>query len=318
MKKTLTTGFMMVLSTTLLSACGGDRSLATLSDKSSAFAALSLDPQDNDANQKNCHHNKDKKMGHPKGPGPGFIFGMLSELNLSDTQKAEIQGLMETEHANRPERPAPPDAAAIQAVQAKINAAFVSERFDADGLHAEMKSIHDAAGERPDPAVMALARATHTLNVWNVLTAEQKAAVTTKVAALASEMAEREANRPEKTDRGPEHMLAQLSQKLKLSSEQQTALSTALEAHKSPAHIKPDPQALITLLNSGSATAASIAALHPQPEKVERNPLTMLASLHSVLRVEQRQTFVDSGLIKPPGPHRGHQSGPERHGHDRP
>lgn len=310
MKKTLTTGFMMVLSTTLLSACGGARSLATLSDNSSTFSALSFDSQDNDANQKDCHHNNDKKMGHPKGPGPGFIFGMLSELNLSETQKAEIQSLMKAEHANRPERPAPPDAAAIQAVQAKISTAFVSDRFDADSLHAEMKSIHDAVGERPDPVVMELAHAQHTLNVWNILTTEQRATLSTKVAALSSEMAEREAKRPEKTGKGPEHMLAQLSQKLTLSTAQQAALNTVFEAHKPPAHIKPDPQVLITLLNSGSATAASIAALHPRPEKVEHNPLSILESLHDVLSTEQRQRFADSGLLKPSG----HHGGPGRHG----
>ena len=308
MKKTLTTGLMIVLSAAVLSACGTDGALnaASLGGSDNAFSQLSL--ENGGAASMNGFRNK------KQGPGAGFALGFLGELNLSDDQKAEIQSIMEAAKADQPkrpdnaERPAPPDAAAVQAVQDKISAAFLSDSFDAEALHAEMESLRPApAADRPDPAVIELARAQQTLNIWNVLSAEQKATVTEKAAEFANKMAGMDAHRPG-PPQGPEGKLSQLSETLSLTAEQQAALTAAFEDHRPAAPEKPDPEALITLLNSGSATAESIAALHTRPEKGVHNPLSALAAIHSVLSAEQRQNFVDIGLLKQPGP--GHQKDP--------
>lgn len=286
MKKTLTTGLMMVLSAAILSACGTDGAInaASLGGSDNTFSQLSLKNNGAASNVKGFRSKMGAQKEGPQGAGPnaglglGFAFGSFSELNLTDAQKAEIQSIMEAAKANQPkrptaaERPAAPDAAAAQAAQAKISAAFLSDSFDATALHAELESLRPQGdNKRPDPAVMELARAQQTLDIWNVLSAEQKATVSTKAAEFASKMAEMEANRP-------------------------------------AAPAKPDPQALITLLNSGSATAESIAALHTRPAKVDHNPLTALETLHSALTAEQRQSFVDSGLLKQPG-----HGGPKNH-----
>jgi hypothetical protein len=320
MKKTLTSGLMIVLSAAVLSACGADGALnaANLGGSDNAFSQLSLENSDTTSIQgfRNKKPGQKGQMGFQKGPqGAGFAFDFMGDLNLTDAQKTEIQGIMEAAKANQPvrptpaERPAAADAttmkAAQDAIQDKISAAFVSDSFDADALHAEMESLHPEPANRPDPEAMELAHAQQTLDIWNVLTAEQHAMVTTKAAEFASKIAEMDANRPEKADqsnKAPEQMLSQFTSKLSLTTEQQAALTAAFEANRPAAPAKPDPQALITLLNSGSATAESIAALHTRPEKVDNNPLTALATLHSILTAEQRQTFVDSGLLKQPGP----------------
>jgi Spy/CpxP family protein refolding chaperone len=317
MKKTLTTGLMVVLSAAVLSACGSSGALnaAGLGGSDNAFSQLSLENSDSASPGKGFGYKKQGPMGFQKGlqgPGPGFALGFWGDLSLTDAQKTEIQGIMEAAKANQParptatERPTPPDAAAIRAAQDaihdKISAAFVSDSFDADALHAEMKSLHPEPNPRPDPAAMELAHAQQTLDLWNVLTAEQKTTVTTKSAEFADKMTAMEAKRPEKANKRPEQGLALFTEKLSLTADQQAALTAAFEANRPAAPAKPDPQALITLLNSGSATAESIAALHTRPQQLDHNPLKPLATLHSILTAEQRQTFVDSGLLKQPGP----------------
>ncbi len=312
MKKTLTTGLMIVLSAAVLSACGTDGALnaASLNGSDNAFSQLALQDNATASDQGKGFRNKmggqmGAKKGGPQGDGKGIAFGFLADLNLTDAQKTEIQSIMEATKANSPERTAPgerpaaPDATAIQAVQDKISAAFVSDNFDADALHAELESLRpEAPGDRPDPAAMEWVRAQQTLDIWNVLSAEQKATATSKAADFVSKMEEMDANRPEHGPKGPEQQLAQFTEKLSLSSDQQATLTAAFEANRPAAPAKPDPQALITLLNSGAATAESIAALHTRPEKVEHNPLSALATLHNVLTPDQRQIFVDSGLLK--------------------
>ncbi len=323
MKKTLTTGLMIVLSAAVLSACGtsGALNAAALGGSDNAFSQLSLENSDSASGFKGFRNKNANPMGAQKGqmgqkgfqgPAAGFALGFLGDLNLTDTQKSEIQSIMEAAKANQPERPTAAERpvvdvtamkAAQEAIQEKISAAFVSESFDADALLAEMESLRpEAPGNRPDPAVMELVRAQQTLDIWNVLTAEQKTTVTTKSAEFASKIAEMDANRPDKADKGPAQMLTQLTDKLSLTTEQQATLAAAFEANRPAAPSKPDPEALVTLLNSGSATAASIAALHTRPEKAAANPFTALTTLHGVLTAEQRQVFVDSGLLKQPGP----------------
>lgn len=304
MKKIVTTGLMMVLSAAVLSACGGENAInASALGSDNVFSQLALS-DDASSDTAVAGFGKGKmQMGQKGGRGGHGEFGFLSaDLNLTDAQKTEIQSIMEAAKADRPEvdattRPTPPDASAVQAVQDKINAAFLSESFDAEALHTEMESLHPARPEPADRSTLALARAQQTLDIWNVLTAEQQATVASKAAEQATAIAEREANRPEFADKGAAH-LSQLTEKLSLTEAQQTALSAAFEANRPAAPERPDPQALITLLSSGSATAEAIAALHTPPEKVDHNPLTQLATLHSVLTAEQRQLFVDSGLLK--------------------
>ncbi len=302
----------MVLSAAVLSACGGENAInaAALGSNDAFFSQLALS---DDASSETTiagfgkgkmqMGQKDGRGGHGEaGFGPAG-FGFLSaDLNLTDAQKTEIQSILEAAKADRPEppaageRPTPPDASAIEAVQDKIKTAFLSESFDAAALHAEMESLHPAPVEPADHSALTLARAQQTLDIWNVLTAEQQATVASKAAEQATAIAEREANRPEVADKGAAH-LTQLTEKLSLTEAQQSALSAAFEANRPAAPAKPDPQALITLLSSGSATAEAIAALHKHPEKVDQNPLSPLAALHSVLSAEQRQVFVDSGLL---------------------
>ena len=323
----------MVLSAAVLSACGSSGALnASSLGSDNVFSQLSLSEEGTaTASADSAMFRAGGKKGHGKGHGkdgrPGFgagnFLGAFADLALTDAQKAEIQSIMEAAKANRPERPeqnssfTPPDAEAIQAVQDKISAAFVSDSFDADALHAEMVSLHPAPADAPDRSAMELARAQQTLDIWNVLTAEQKATVVSKAAEFADQMAEMEANRPEREAKDPAQHLAQLTEALTLSADQQAALTAAYEANRPAEREKPDPQALITLLNSGSATAESIAALHTPPEKVDHNPLTRLETLHSILTAEQRQTFVDNGLLKqgrgpghgPVGPEMGGKRG---------
>lgn len=327
MKKIVTTGLMMVFSAAVLSACGGENAInaSALGGSDNVFSQLALtDDASSEADTSAIASvRKGKMMGHKKGHGErgeAFGFGFLSaDLALTDAQKTEIQSILAAAKADRPEatgeRPTPPDASAVQAVHDKISAAFVSDSFDADALHAEMESLHPERPEATDQNERALSRAQQTLDLWNVLTAEQQATVVSKAAERASEMAEKAANRPEREDKGAAH-LATLTEKLSLTEAQQSALSTAFEANRPAAPERPDPQALINLLNSGSATAASIAALHTPPEKVDHNPLDKLATLHSVLTPEQRQLFVDSGLLKAGGKRGGHAmaAGPKQGG----
>ena len=300
MKKTVSIILSSALSLSILSACGSEGSLLTSADtqlQALTFAAdageFSTNGRFGPGGREGAPGQRPGKMGQQGMKGQGMHGNFLfAGIELTDEQKAEIATL---QSAKRSEMEAfkaeAPDESSREAAQTAIESAFLSDSFDADALQASLEA------NKPDHSARATLEAEYLIKSWNILTSEQQSAVISNVAERAAAQAERMANmelkeRPER----PEGLSNPLVEKLGLSEDQQAALEAAREANKPEAPQGKNPEALVNALAEG-ATAAEIVALQ-SANRPDKNPLQHLATLHGILSADQRQTFVDSGLLK--------------------
>lgn len=256
--------------------------------------------------------------GGPGGKGgfgiPGLAFGG-ADLNLTEEQKTQLQAL-QTEarsfmEANRPTVTTAPEdlAAAHEAAQAAINAAFVSDRFDVTALQASLASLKPAAPAAPSDAVLDF-QADLMIRSYQILTAEQRAQIAER---LAEHAAQAPAARPSPpADRG-NPMLERLTTALSLSAEQQTELEAAFAAALAAREDKADHHAeaqarqteILAILNQASPDKAALKALLQPPARDQLAPsdprLAQLAILHDVLSPEQRELFISTPSEIGPG-----------------
>lgn len=236
--------------------------------------------------------------GGPGGHG-GFQLFFGPELELTEEQQSQLQALRESlKPADDNTRP---DQSQLQAFKTQIEAAFVSDTFDVSTLEAQINA------NRPDPEARLSAEAEVLIKSWAILTADQKATVKSKQAEMSAKFAEMAANRPEPpADSERPERVNPLVEKLNLTTEQQAALEALKPERPDTATAPTDvASAVIAELESGSATAASLATiLKSNRPEVAKSPLSQLAELHAILSAEQRQAFVDAGLLMagPGGP----------------
>lgn len=286
MKKTLRFILNGAVSLSLLSACGATASLssATGSDQLQAlhFAADAgeMGPGFATVGRPGAPGQRPDKMGAPGREAKGGGFApFLQGLDLTAEQQSALQAI-QSELRSQMES-SKPAADSREAMQAQIAAAFTSEEFDADALHASVEA------NAPDRSAVEQGRAEALVKSWAVLTAEQQSTVLAHVAERAAAQSERP-ERPEHPEGSPP-WAAQLN----LSADQEAALQAALEADRPDKAERPDPSVLVNALAEG-ASASEIVALQARPE---HNPLERLATLHRILSPEQRQSFVDGGFL---------------------
>jgi Spy/CpxP family protein refolding chaperone len=250
-----------------------------------------------------------------KGPGMGIGGIDFAGITLSDEQKTALQALRE---AYKPEQPAAPDTSKQAEIKAQIEAAFLSTSFDASALETQLST------NAPNHDAQLQSQAELMIKSWQILTAEQKSQVKAKQVERETQMAEREANRPDRTDVSMTDKgvpgIERLTSTLNLTAEQQASIKAAFEANKpdfegQKATMQANRTAIQAELDAASPSAANLVTLLKanRPEKANHG-LAQLAQLHAILTAEQRQSFVDTGLALGHGAQQMGPGGPGGHG----
>jgi Spy/CpxP family protein refolding chaperone len=267
--------------------------------------------------------------------GPGGIFGLTADLNLTADQKTQLEALRKE---NQPAKVAPDKAemeanrTAMEALRKAINDAFISDNFDATALKAKLDALKPA---KPNIDDHINAEANMIIKTFNILTPEQRTTIENKLKEFDNLIPKNIPLPP--ADFDPAKMadlkITKLATELGLSDAQKTSLKEVLQ----PVTIeKPDyaaeqakrkaaRDALFTALKAGNATVESIAAIlksnAPEIKIQEGNELDQLAKIHAILNSDQRKKFIDLrigfGPVGHPGPEgpgfKGFKGGPGGH-----
>lgn len=316
MKKLMTHTLKGFCAATLLTACTLDPSLLAGISGSSAFQTLDATAQ---ATLTASAQNGQVGRPGPGGPGgraqkgqPGGPQDMFANLNLTAEQKTALDALKPEAQPSDASRPG---ESQMQAFKAKIDAAFLSDIFDAAALESELSA------NAPNHEAHLQAQAERMIKISQILTAEQKATLKQKQSEWEANMPEMKGPRPDQAAPDGKSPLDHLTQTLKLTDAQQVTLKASFEANKPAlpdqaalqAQRKATQTAIDTELANASPSVDKIVALLKagKPDIAPPNKLSHLAQLHDVLTTEQRQAFVKAGLLAGPG-------GPGGHGpHDR-
>lgn len=233
-------------------------------------------------------------MGHMGGPG--MMFGMMKDLNLSDDQKAQFKSLFEAARAQHQNQGQKPD---FKALHDTLKSAFLADKFDAAGLKAKL------AQNLPQPGSHTPEMAANIVKAWGILTPEQQTKVVSHLEEMDQKMQQWKQNHPQGQDgkgqHGPAEHLQKLTDALKLSADQQAKLKSLWQGGQ------PDRQAMmqgfsqvkqqvLTELKSGHPSADKIAAiLKPMAQKGQggmASHIDKMAALHDILTPAQRQQMV--------------------------
>ena len=238
------------------------------------------------AKQRHQHqgmHHKVQQPGMHKGP----FMGLMRDLELSAEQKAQFKALYSA-HLAKP--------ANQKAFRAKVQAAFISDQFDATTLkQALQQEMTNAPAQK---------MAAYLLQAWQILTPAQRTQLETRLQQMEAKRAQKAdkfaterqnkhaSNRP---GRLPRHLKA-----LNLTEAQQTQLQALWQKNQSVRSqnwqgFNTHKKQILSALKSGQATPESLAKLMPAAQ-MQQGALQMidrLAALHQILTPAQRQQMVE-------------------------
>ncbi|MBF2052651.1 MAG: Spy/CpxP family protein refolding chaperone [Candidatus Sericytochromatia bacterium] len=213
------------------------------------------------------------------GMHQGPLMGLMRDLELSAEQKAQFKALY-SEHMQQP--------TAHKAFRAKVQAAFVSEQFDATALkQALQQEMTNAPAKK---------MAAHLLRAWQILTPAQRTQLEARLQQMDVKMTQKaERFTADQPGRFPRPLSA-----LNLTEAQQNQLQALWQENRSARTqnrqgLKNHTQQILAALKSGQATPESLAALMPA-DQMQQGALQMidrLAALHQILTPAQRQQMVE-------------------------
>ncbi|MGV3523958.1 MAG: Spy/CpxP family protein refolding chaperone [Candidatus Sericytochromatia bacterium] len=235
--------------------------------------------------------------GQSDGKDHGLMF--LRGLQLTDAQRTELKALhadLRTQmQARKP---------AMQENMAQLKQAFLSERFDAAAVKAQLRSAHAR-----NSADMAPKMATHLIRVYQLLTPEQRQQVEERLGQMEAQTAAWQQKSGARQGRNP---LQAMAAKLSLSEAQHQQLASLWQqgqAHRSEGllQLRGLKQQVLAELQAPQPSASKLAQilaprLQHMGQSLERH-VEQMAALHAILTPQQRQQLVE--LMEAKRPHHG-------------
>lgn len=258
--------------------------LSLLLSSAAAVSADTTGPRP--AKQQRQHQGMHHKMQHPnmhRGP----FMGLMRDLELSAEQKAQFKALY-SESRSKP--------TSHKAFRAKVQAAFVSEQFDAAALKQALQQEMTGA-----PAQK---MAAHLLQAWQILTPEQRSQLEARLQQMEARRAKKAerfaAQRQKKQASDQPGRLPRHLKTLNLTEAQQSQLQALWDKNRSVRtqngqDLKKHKKQILALLKSDQATPEKLAELMPAAQ-MQQGALQMIdrmAALHQILTPAQRQQMVE-------------------------